>query len=268
MKSRTKRFVAGLRRDEPEARQDRRERRPHAGSRDIGRGGEGLRGFSGAKKGGSTITAPAISSPKSRASPIATRPPNEWPTTTGGPPRTRRPLAPASRASRTNCAEVVSGAPVRTAHAGEGSGDDAALAGEERRDERPPVGVGRPAMQEDQARPAALPPGERFDPRALDLDEGSLGLARDRALEPRRRRRLLPAKGRERRHEGRFVQADAPTGFTRLRTGPPRPCRRRRTSSRRRISRRAACLRSARGRSCARPTCRRGGRSRSRRRRR
>ena len=52
---------------------------------------------------------------------------------------------------------------------------------------------------------------------------------------------------------------------------PPRtvrrhPCRRRRTSSPRQTSRRAACPRSARGRSFARRTCRRDGRSRSHRR--
>ena len=50
-------------------------------SRDVARGGEGLRWFCGAKKGGSTITAAASSSPKSCASPTAMRPPKEWPTT-------------------------------------------------------------------------------------------------------------------------------------------------------------------------------------------
>lgn len=47
------------------------------------------------------------------------------------------------------------------------------------------------------------------------------------------------------------------------RTAPPRPCRRRRTSSRRRTSHRDACLRSARGRCSGRRSCHRGGRSRS-----
>ena len=85
-------------------------------------------------------------------------------------------------------AEIIRGAPVRTPHAGERRRDDAPLAGEERRDEAPPVGVGGSAVQEDEAGLAALAPGEGFDLRALDGDERPLGLDRDHALEPRRRR--------------------------------------------------------------------------------
>ena len=165
-------------------------------------------------------------------------------------------------------AEIISGAPIRTPHAAERRRDDAPLAGEERGDEAPPVGVGGPAVQENETRLAALAPGEGLDLRALDGDERPLGLDRDHALEPRRRRRLLPAKSRERRHGVRVRPRERSLTFRRLRTVRPRPCRRRRTSSPRHSARRAACPRSARGRSAARRSCRKGGRPRSRRRRR
>ena len=66
------------------------------------RGGDGLRWFCGAKNGGSTITAAASSSPKSWASPTAMRPPNECPTTIGGPASYAPASCAAARASRTN----------------------------------------------------------------------------------------------------------------------------------------------------------------------
>ena len=92
-------------------------------------------------------------------------------------------------------------------HAAERWSDNAPLAGEERRDETPPVPVGGPAMQEYEAGLAALAPGEGLDLRAVEGDECPLRLDCDHAFEPRRRRRLLPAKGRERRHGVRFSHA-------------------------------------------------------------
>ena len=106
-------------------------------------------------------------------------------------------------------AKIVSVAPIRTPHAAERRRDNAPFAGEERGDETPPVGVRGSAVQEDQTRLAALAPGEGLDLRAIDRDERPLGLDRDDAFEPCRRRRLLPAKGRERRHGGRFGHANA-----------------------------------------------------------
>ena len=145
-------------------------------------------------------------------------------------------------------AEAVRVAPIRTAHAGERRRDDAPLAGKERRDEAPPVGVGGAAVQQDEARLAALAPGEGLDLRAIDGDESPLGLDRHDALEPRRRRGLLPAKSRERRHGVSIRPRDALFRFRRLRTVRPRPCRRRRTWSRRHSARRAFCPRSAHAR--------------------
>ena len=137
------------------------------------------------------------------------RPPKEWPTTTGGPGLVCARLARRFPRLADELAEIIRGPPIRTAHAGERRRDDAALTGEKRGDEAPPVGVGGPAVQEYEARLAALAPGEGLDLGALDGDERPLGLNRKHALEPRRRRRLLPAKGRERRHGVRFGHADA-----------------------------------------------------------
>ena len=106
-------------------------------------------------------------------------------------------------------AEIVCVAPIRAPHAAERRRDNAPFAGEERGNETPPVRVGSSAVQEDETRLAALAPGEGFHLRAIDGDERPLGLDRDDAFEPRRRRRLLPAEGRERRHGGRFGHANA-----------------------------------------------------------
>ena len=130
-------------------------------------------------------------------------------------------------------AKIVSLAPIRAPHAAERRRDNAPLAGEERGDEAPPVRVGGSAVQEDETRLAARAPGEGFDLRAIDRDERALGLDRDDALEP------MPAPAASAREKPRA----APWGsirarrssfeFRRLRTARPRPCRRRRTSSRR-----------------------------------
>src|SRR6185437_6334808 len=142
-------------------------------------------------------------------------------------------------------AEVIVRAPVRAPHAGECRRNDSPLVDEERSDEAPPVGMRGPAVQEYEPRLAALAPGEGLDLSALNRDERPLGLDRDRALEPRRRRRLLPAKGRERRHGVRFAHGDRLEALRRFRTGRPRPCRRRRTSSPRHSAPRASCPQSA-----------------------
>ncbi len=114
--------------------------------------------------------------------------------------------------------EHVMLAPVRASHAGEGRGHDPMIAGEKRRDERPPVGVRRAAVQEHQSRLAALAPGQEFDLRALDLDEGPLRLLRDRLDEPRRRRGFLAVEGRKRRHQMRIVhEMPLAAGFENLR---------------------------------------------------
>ena len=118
-------------------------------------------------------------------------------------------LAPRFARLADELAEIVSGAPIRTPHAAERRRDDAPLAGEERRDEAPPVAVRGAAVQEYEARLAALAPGEGLDLRAIDGDERPLGLDCDHAFEPCRRRGLLPAKGRERRHGVRFGHANA-----------------------------------------------------------
>ena len=68
-------------------------------------------------------------------------------------------------------AEIISGAPIGTPHAGERWRDHSPLAGEERRDETPPVSVGGSAMQEYEAGLPALAPGKRLDLRALDRDK-------------------------------------------------------------------------------------------------
>ena len=106
-------------------------------------------------------------------------------------------------------AEIVGRAPIRTPHAAERRRNDPPLAGEERGDKAPPVGVGGAAVQEYEAGLAALAPGESLDLRAVHGDERPLGLDRDHAVKPCRRRGLLPAKGRERRHGVRFGHADA-----------------------------------------------------------
>lgn len=61
------------------------------------------------------------------------------------------------------------------------------------------------------------------------------------------------------------VRVSGTAWITRPRTGLPRPGRRRCTWCRRRTWSRGACPRSGRGRPCGRPTCRTGGRWRSRR---
>ena len=96
--------------------------------------------------------------------------------------------------------EHVMLAPVRTPHAGEGGGDDAAPGDEERRDKTPPVGVCGAAVQKHQPRRAPLAPGEDLDLRPLDLDEGPLRLVSQDRVKPSRRRRLMPMIGRQRRH--------------------------------------------------------------------
>ena len=235
-------------------------------SRVFDRGGAGLRWFWGAKNGGSTITTAASSSPKSWASPVAMRPPNECPTTTGGPASKAPAARPTSRASRTNWRKSYASRHCERPMPLNGRRDDPPLAGEEGGDEAPPVSMGGAAMQEYETWLAPLAPGEGLDFSAVHADERALGLDRHDAFEPGRRRRLLPAERRQRRHGSRFGHANA-LMFRRLRTVQPRPCRRPRTSSPRHSARRAACLRSMRGRSCASRSCRKGGRPRSRRRR-
>src|SRR6185437_16000952 len=68
-------------------------------------------------------------------------------------------------------AKVITRAPVRTAHAGERRRDDPPLPGEERSDEAPPVGMRGPAVEQDEARLAALAPRDRLDLSALNRDE-------------------------------------------------------------------------------------------------
>ena len=77
--------------------------------------------------------------------------------------------------------ENVGVTPAGAAHPGERRGDDATLAGEKRGDERPPIGMCGAAVQEHEAGPAALAPSQKFDLRALDLDECPLRLLSDRA---------------------------------------------------------------------------------------
>ena len=160
----------------------------------AGRGGEGGRMFCGAKKGGSTITAPANSSPKSRARPIATRPPNEWPTTIGGPASNAPPMRPASRASRTNCSNLYAsrqserpmpvkvGATTRRSRAKNGAMNDhqSACAA-------PPCRNIRPGLpRSPQARTSTLAPSTSTKVRsgscavAFSNHAGAGGLSRDR----------------------------------------------------------------------------------------
>ena len=196
------------------------------------------------------------------------RPPNEWPTTTGGPasyapaaradfPRLAHELVGNRRAARQSerPMPVNDGATTRRSRAKNG-----AMKLHQSACAAPPCRKMRPGLPRS-------PQASVSTSRALDRRRTTAPAPRDRALEPRRRRRLLAAKGRERRHGVRFVHA-APFGLRRLRTGRPRPCRRRRTSSPRHSARRAVCPRSARGRSGASRSCRKGGRPRSRRRRR
>ncbi len=116
-------------------------------------------------------------------------------------------LAPRFARLANELSEIISGTPIRMPHAAERWRDDPPLAGEEWRDEAPPVSVGGSAVQKYEAWFAALSPGEGLDLRAIDRDESPLGLDCDHAFEPRRRGRLLPAKGRERRHGVRFGHA-------------------------------------------------------------
>ena len=173
-------------------------------SREFARGGEGLRWFCGAKKGGSTITTAASSSPKSWASPVAMRPPNECPTTTGGPASYAPASRPASRASRTNWRKsyaarqserpmpLKDGATTRRSPAKNG-----AMKLHQSPWAAPPCRKIRPGLpRSPQARVSTCAPST-----ATNVRSGSIATT---AFEPRRRRRLLPAKGRERRHGGRF----------------------------------------------------------------
>src|ERR1700722_12567061 len=106
-------------------------------------------------------------------------------------------------------AKIVSVTPLRTPHPAERRRDDAPFAGEEGGDEAPPIPMGGAAMQEYETRLAALAPGEGLDLSTVHADKRALGLDRHGPFEPPRRRGLLPAKSRKRRHGGRFGHANA-----------------------------------------------------------
>ena len=259
--------VAGLRRGEAEAGDDGLERGPHAV---LARAGSGRRRIAlvlRREKGridhhhrgdlvAEIMGEPSCDAPAERVSDDNRRPGLEC----AG-------LAPRLPRFADELAEIVSVAPIRAPHAAERRRDDAPFAGEERGDETPPVGVSGSAVQEDEAGLAALAPGEGLHLRAIDatnVRSGSIATTRSNHA-----------------GAGGFCPRKAASGamgvdsgtrtlfkFRRLRTVPPRPCRRRRTSSRRHSARRASCPRSARGRSGARRSCHKGGRPKSRRRRR
>ena len=189
------RIAAGLRRHGPEAGDDRLSNGPHMCSSSSLGAATGLT-RSVARRRADRPSSPPLAPRRIMGGPIAMRPPNEWPTTTGGPAA----WAPASRPLRAP-RERTGGGRRRTAVQTALPVKDApphAAPREEQRDQAPPVGRGRAAV-EGATRLAALAPGQGLDLSALHGDERPLGLDGDSALEPWRRRRPLPTKGRKRR---------------------------------------------------------------------
>jgi hypothetical protein len=96
---------------------------------------------------------------------------------------------------------VVAAAAV--AVAGQVQGQHPPVAGQQRGDVVPPVGVGAAAVDQHQAAWAGLTPGQVGDGRALDVDPMGLGLGGQGLGEPLGRRRIDVSHGGRRRSGGR-----------------------------------------------------------------
>ena len=137
--------------------------------------------------GMSSVNTPPSRAPCCCAHRSDTKPPNEWPTITGGTRGVEQAFARCDGHRLVgHRLHRIAGAPVRAAHAAERQRRHAVGGGEERRDEAPPLRVRHLAVQQQQAGQAAFAPGERLDARALHVVPAARGLNGQRIAEPTR----------------------------------------------------------------------------------
>ncbi len=136
---------------------------------------------------------------------MVTKPPKLWATMMGGSSTSNMPAAwQTASCSSTKQVHRIILAPVRIAHARQVHRGDVVIAGEERGDERPPIGMRRIAVDQQQAGTCAVAPAQIMNARAIHFDETAFGLDGDGAVEPARAGRNGARQRRERtfrRHE-------------------------------------------------------------------
>jgi hypothetical protein len=122
---------------------------------------------------------------------------------------------------------------------------------------RPRILAGRPKLSQRQRRRSLQNPDFAAGDGQLPFGAGRLARRPARHFRPQ-----AFAQSGPRWKEGALRDRLNARSITPPRTAPPRPCRRRRTSSPPHSARRAACPRSAHGQLDARRSCRKGGRPR------